>query len=54
MPAAPIEFSCAACPHTWEAHDRIGIRYCTATTTRGLDRKCACARPVDHEKTYYR
>ncbi|MBF6328454.1 RGCVC family protein [Nocardia transvalensis] len=54
MPAAPLEFSCAACPHTWEAHDRIGIRYCSATTTRGLDRKCACTCPADHEKTYYR
>ena len=54
MTAILIESSCAACPHDWEAHDHIGIRYCAATTARGLRRKCVCARPVDDEPTYYR
>ncbi|WP_375336171.1 RGCVC family protein [Nocardia sp. SYP-A9097] len=46
--------SCGACPHASEAHDRIGVRYCSATMARGLDRECACASPADHENTYYR
>ncbi|NNH74935.1 hypothetical protein HLB23_34665 [Nocardia uniformis] len=50
--AAPIETSCAACPHDWEAHDRIGVRYCSATVAGGLDRECAC--PADRAKVYYR
>ena len=54
MTAILIESSCAACPHDWNAHDDIGIRYCSATTARGLRRECVCARPVDHETTYYR
>jgi len=48
------ELFCAACPHTSEEHGTIGIRYCSATTARELDRECVCARPADHEKTYYR
>ncbi|MFI5778953.1 RGCVC family protein [Nocardia sp. NPDC051570] len=52
-PAMP-ESSCAACPHAWEVHDPIGIRFCFATTARGLDRECVCARSVDREKLYYR
>jgi len=52
--AAVLEFSCASCTHTQEAHDVIGIRYCAATLARGLDRRCVCAHDADNEKTYYR
>jgi hypothetical protein len=34
--------ACTACPHAWDAHDRIGIRYCTASAAGGLDRGCVC------------
>lgn len=34
--------SCAACPHPWEAHDRIGRRYCTATAVGAFNRGCVC------------
>jgi hypothetical protein len=34
--------TCAACPHAWEAHDPIGIRFCSATVTSGLNRGCVC------------
>lgn len=54
MIATTLEFSCAACPHDRETHDSIGIRYCAATISRGLDRECACARAADHKQTYYR
>jgi hypothetical protein len=37
--AAP---TCAACSHAWDAHDVIGVRYCTATTAGGLSRGCVC------------
>src|SRR6266568_5632150 len=50
--AAPIEFSCPACPHDWEAHGRVGIRYCSATPASGLARECACARPGDRKTSY--
>jgi hypothetical protein len=33
--------TCTVCPHAWDAHDRIGIRYCSATKS-GLDRGCVC------------
>lgn len=33
---------CAVCPHPWDAHDRIGLRYCTATAAGGLNRGCVC------------
>lgn len=33
---------CAVCPHLWEAHDRIGLRYCTATAAGALNRGCVC------------
>ncbi|MFG1791806.1 RGCVC family protein [Nocardia sp. NPDC049149] len=52
--ATSSESSCLACPHAWEAHDPIGVRYCAATKERGLDRACVCARPAGHENTYYR
>nr|WP_084655081.1 RGCVC family protein [Nocardia altamirensis] len=52
--SASSESSCPACPHAWEAHDPIGVRYCAATKERGLDRACVCARPAGNETTYYR
>ncbi|MFB7717837.1 MULTISPECIES: RGCVC family protein [unclassified Nocardia] len=52
--ADSTEFSCAVCPHDQEAHGRIGLRYCSATLASGLERACACARPADHQDTYYR
>ncbi|MFI1913699.1 RGCVC family protein [Nocardia sp. NPDC020380] len=54
MTTAPVESACAACPHPLEAHDPIGIRYCSATTLSGLDRECACARTAEPGKIYYR
>lgn len=33
---------CAVCPHPWEAHDRIGLRYCNATAAGSLSRGCVC------------
>ncbi len=33
---------CAVCPHSWDAHDSIGIRYCSATAAGELDRGCVC------------
>ncbi|MGH3763683.1 MAG: RGCVC family protein [Pseudonocardiaceae bacterium] len=30
------------CPHTWDAHDPLGIRYCAATVAGGLSRGCIC------------
>ncbi|WP_369690856.1 RGCVC family protein [Nocardia jejuensis] len=52
--AAPVESFCAACPHDREAHAGVGIRFCSATATSGLDRRCVCILPAEHEKTYYR
>lgn len=36
--------ACAACAHPWRAHDAIEARYCTATTTAALARRCICGR----------
>jgi hypothetical protein len=34
--------TCAVCPHAWDAHDQIGIRYCSATVAGRLHRGCVC------------
>lgn len=34
--------TCAVCSHAWDAHDPIGIRYCSATIAGGLHRGCVC------------
>jgi hypothetical protein len=39
---ARAQRSCAACPHDRDAHDRIGTRFCAATTAGRLSRGCAC------------
>lgn len=33
---------CAVCPHPWNDHDALGVRYCTATTAAGVLRGCIC------------
>ncbi|MGH3780373.1 MAG: RGCVC family protein [Pseudonocardiaceae bacterium] len=30
------DLTCAVCPHAWDAHDPIGIRYCSATVAGEL------------------
>ncbi|MFZ2175305.1 MAG: RGCVC family protein [Rhodococcus sp. (in: high G+C Gram-positive bacteria)] len=35
--------SCAACQHSLDSHDPLGIRFCAVTSDRNLDRKCICA-----------
>ncbi len=37
--------ACAACPHAWNAHDALGVRFCTATVASAWTRGCIC-RPV--------
>lgn len=34
---------CAVCPHPWASHDRIAMRFCTATTSEKHSRGCVCA-----------
>jgi hypothetical protein len=34
--------SCAACSHSLDFHDAIGIRFCAATTDQHLERNCIC------------
>ena len=40
VPEAP---GCPACAHPMSAHDRIGVRFCLATTAGGTDRGCVCS-----------
>ena len=41
--------TCAVCPHPWDAHDRIGLRYCAATAAGALSRGCVCVGDTDNE-----
>ncbi|HSL08644.1 MAG TPA: RGCVC family protein [Pseudonocardiaceae bacterium] len=41
--------TCAACPHAWDAHDPIGIRYCSATVASGRHRGCVCVGDTRNE-----
>jgi hypothetical protein len=34
--------TCAVCPHAWDTHDPIGIRYCSATAAGKIKRGCVC------------
>ncbi|MFC0112067.1 RGCVC family protein [Kibdelosporangium aridum] len=34
---------CFVCPHPWDAHDPIAIRFCTATAAAGHHRACVCS-----------
>jgi hypothetical protein len=38
------QVACPACPHDIAAHDRISLRFCAVTTSRALERGCACRR----------
>ncbi|MFE9749219.1 RGCVC family protein [Saccharothrix saharensis] len=33
---------CAVCPHPWSSHDRIAMRFCTATINGKYGRGCVC------------
>ncbi|MFD9701209.1 RGCVC family protein [Lentzea sp. NPDC059081] len=35
--------TCDVCPHPWQEHDSLGVRYCTATATSALPRGCICS-----------
>ncbi|MGH3900166.1 MAG: RGCVC family protein [Pseudonocardiaceae bacterium] len=36
------DLTCEVCPHAWDTHDPIGVRYCSATVAGGLRRGCVC------------
>lgn len=40
----PVADACAVCPHPWTFHDRIAVRYCTATNANAgqSNRGCVC------------
>jgi len=48
---ADASASCPACAHELDAHDALGIRFCTATAAKHLERTCIC--PVHHETHQY-
>lgn len=37
---------CFVCPYPQDAHDPIGIRFCTATAAAGHNRGCVCPSDV--------
>jgi hypothetical protein len=39
---ASDEAGCPACPHSLDAHDPIGVRFCRATAEASLERGCVC------------
>ncbi|MGB3440894.1 MAG: RGCVC family protein [Actinophytocola sp.] len=41
--ATETDKRCAACQHSWAAHDGIGARFCAATIVNGSTRGCVCA-----------
>lgn len=43
--------ACTVCPHPWNAHDPIGIRYCSAMAASGIVRGCACVDKTSVGKT---
>lgn len=38
----PASTLTCTCGHPSADHDRVGLRYCEATTAGGLDRGCIC------------
>ncbi|ONI90579.1 hypothetical protein ALI144C_02535 [Actinosynnema sp. ALI-1.44] len=34
--------TCASCPHPWDSHDQIAVRYCTAKAVGGNSPGCVC------------
>ena len=49
------DLACAACSHAEDAHDPIGLRYCSATLEGNLDRGCVCdpAKKIAHQNRNY-
>jgi hypothetical protein len=47
--AARTDLTCAVCPHEWDAHDPIGIRFCSATVAGRLHRGCVCIGDTRHK-----
>jgi hypothetical protein len=48
-----VATGCAACPHSWDLHDRIAARFCTATVAGTFTRGCVCTNypePAEHTK----
>jgi hypothetical protein len=43
------DLTCAVCPHEWDAHDSIGIRFCSATVAGRLHRGCVCVGDTRNE-----
>ncbi len=39
---ADAEQPCMVCPHPWSGHDKLGVRYCTATVASASSRGCIC------------
>jgi hypothetical protein len=35
--------TCDVCPHPWQKHDPLGVRYCNATAASALPRGCICS-----------
>lgn len=42
-PVLPAAGNCAVCPHENDSHDVIASRFCAATASGGLHRRCACS-----------
>nr|CEL21066.1 hypothetical protein [Kibdelosporangium sp. MJ126-NF4] len=34
--------TCVSCPHPWDSHDQIAVRYCTAKAAGGHSPGCVC------------
>jgi hypothetical protein len=47
--ADPTDLTCAVCPHEWDAHDPIGIRFCSTTVAGRLHRECVCVGDTRNE-----
>lgn len=42
LPTDP-DARCLVCPHPWQAHDALGMRFCTATqASSATGRGCIC------------
>jgi hypothetical protein len=42
---APVELVLCGCGHRLAGHDAIAARYCSASTSGGLERGCVCGPP---------
>jgi hypothetical protein len=41
-PVTDEDRGCDVCPHPVDDHDAIGLRFCRATRSSGVDRGCVC------------